>query len=212
MTDGYTVIDKIIPGGAADKQGELKVGDRIVSVGQGDEGRRGRCGRNEAQRRREADSRQGGHDRPAGRHSRPTAASRRSIKITRAKIELKDSEARGAIIEEGKKADGTPFKIGVIDLPSFYMDMEAAREGNGRLQELHPRRAADSRRLQQQGRRCRRARPAPQRRRQPDRGDQPDRPVHRRGPGGAGEGPRRPTCSSTTTSTAAWPGRARWSC
>ena len=39
-------------------------------------------------------------------------------------------EARGAIIEEGKKADGSPFKLGVIDLPSFYMDMKGAREGN----------------------------------------------------------------------------------
>ncbi|HEX5102326.1 MAG TPA: PDZ domain-containing protein, partial [Pirellulaceae bacterium] len=34
MNDGYTVIDKIIAGGAADKQGDLKVGDRIASVGQ----------------------------------------------------------------------------------------------------------------------------------------------------------------------------------
>jgi carboxyl-terminal processing protease len=34
------------------------------------------------------------------------------------------------IFEEGKKADGTPFKVGVIDLPSFYMDMERARDGS----------------------------------------------------------------------------------
>jgi carboxyl-terminal processing protease len=50
------------------------------------------------------------------------------VKITRAKIELQDQEARGVIFEEGKKQDGSPFKIGVIDLPSFYMDMDAARE------------------------------------------------------------------------------------
>jgi carboxyl-terminal processing protease len=49
-----------------------------------------------------------------------------TYEITRAKIELKDSEARGEIIEEGRKADGSPLQIGVIDLPSFYMDMEAA--------------------------------------------------------------------------------------
>jgi carboxyl-terminal processing protease len=53
----------------------------------------------------------------------------KTIKITRAKIELKDSEARGKIVEEGKKADGSPYKVGYIDLPSFYMDMEAARAG-----------------------------------------------------------------------------------
>ena len=32
----------------------------------------------------------------------------KSIKITRAKIELKDQEARGTIFEEGRKADGSP--------------------------------------------------------------------------------------------------------
>jgi carboxyl-terminal processing protease len=49
--------------------------------------------------------------------------------ITRAKIELTDSEARSHIFDEGRKPDGTPYKVGVIDLPSFYMDMEGARQG-----------------------------------------------------------------------------------
>jgi carboxyl-terminal processing protease len=51
------------------------------------------------------------------------------VSITRERIELKDSEARGEVVEEGSKPDGQPFKIGVIDLPSFYMDMEGARRG-----------------------------------------------------------------------------------
>jgi carboxyl-terminal processing protease len=50
--------------------------------------------------------------------------------ITRARIELKDSEARADVITEGTKANGAPLQIGVIDLPSFYMDMEGARNGN----------------------------------------------------------------------------------
>jgi carboxyl-terminal processing protease len=49
--------------------------------------------------------------------------------ITRAKIELKDAEARGEIIEHGRKADGSPYRIGVINLPSFYMDMAGAQQG-----------------------------------------------------------------------------------
>src|SRR5690606_34297481 len=35
MEDGYTIVSKIIPGGAAEKAGELKPEDRIVAVGQG---------------------------------------------------------------------------------------------------------------------------------------------------------------------------------
>ena len=49
--------------------------------------------------------------------------------ITRDKIELKDAEARGEIIEQGKKPDGSPYRIGVINLPSFYMDMAGAQQG-----------------------------------------------------------------------------------
>ncbi|MEX2173845.1 MAG: carboxy terminal-processing peptidase [Pirellulaceae bacterium] len=129
MDDGYTVIDKLITGGAAEKAGELKVGDRVVSVGQGVEGEmvdvaemklndvvqliRGRAG---------SVVRLG--------LIAATGPELRIIKITRAKVELKDSEASAEIIEEGKKGDGTPFKIGVIDLPSFYMDMSGAREGS----------------------------------------------------------------------------------
>jgi carboxyl-terminal processing protease len=51
------------------------------------------------------------------------------VKITRATIELKDSEARGEIFDAGRNGDGKPYKIGVINLPSFYMDMDGARQG-----------------------------------------------------------------------------------
>src|SRR5690606_32089250 len=36
--DGYVVIVRVIPGGAAAKQGQLKPKDQIVSVGEGEEG------------------------------------------------------------------------------------------------------------------------------------------------------------------------------
>ena len=37
--------------------------------------------------------------------------------------------ARGDTVDLGTRPDGKPYKIGVIDLPSFYMDMDAARRG-----------------------------------------------------------------------------------
>jgi len=49
--------------------------------------------------------------------------------IIRQQIELTDSEARSVILEAGKKADGSPYKVGVINLPSFYMDMSGAKSG-----------------------------------------------------------------------------------
>ena len=126
--DGYTVVNKLVPGGAAEKNGQLKVEDKIVSVGQGTDGelvdvvdmklsdvvkmirgKRGTVVRLELQ---------------SGK-----TAERKTIAITREKIELKDSEARGQIFEQGKRPDGSPYKVGVIDLPSFYMDMNGAKQG-----------------------------------------------------------------------------------
>ena len=126
--DGYTTVAELVPGGAADKDGRLQKKDRVVGVGQGAEGeivdvvdmnlnevvklirgKRGTIVRLKVI--------------PVGQ----TAP--KIYDITRAKIELKDSEARGEVIEEGRKADGSPFRIGVINLPSFYMDMAGARQG-----------------------------------------------------------------------------------
>ena len=45
-----------------------------------------------------------------------------TYELTRQKIEMKTQEARGEVVEQGKKSNGTPFLIGVIDLPSFYAD------------------------------------------------------------------------------------------
>lgn len=124
--DGYTVVKELIVGGAADKDGHLKPEDRIVGVGQGEDGlivdtvdmklsdvvdmirgTRGTTVRLEVI--------------PAGKHERVV------YKIVREKVTLSDSEARGRIIEQER--GGQKYLIGVIDLPSFYMDMEGASRG-----------------------------------------------------------------------------------
>jgi carboxyl-terminal processing protease len=52
---------------------------------------------------------------------------RKLIRIVRAKIALKDSVAK--VFEAGRKPDGAPYRIGVIDVPSFYRNMAADRQG-----------------------------------------------------------------------------------
>ena len=127
FTDGYTVVQKVIPGGPAQKDGRLKPEDKIVGVGQGASGeivdtvdmklndvvKMIRGDKGTIVRLRVI---------PAGK----TASDLYSI--TRDQIELTDSEARSEVFEEGKKPDGTPYKLGVINLPSFYMDMDKACE------------------------------------------------------------------------------------
>ena len=47
--------------------------------------------------------------------------------LTRHKVTLQNSEASSAIKEGPPKADGTPTRIGVINLPSFYVDLDGLR-------------------------------------------------------------------------------------
>lgn len=124
--DGYTKLTSIVPGGAADKDGRLKPGDRIVAVGQGEEGDMEDVidmKLDEVVRRIRG---------TAGTVVRlavmPSGGGDTQIySITRQRITLEDSAARSQVVEKGVKGDGTPFRVGYIDLPSFYMDMEAAR-------------------------------------------------------------------------------------
>jgi len=126
--DGYTVVKKIIPGGAADKEASLKIEDKIIGVAQGDEEIVDTI---DMKLRDVVKMIRGNKDTIVRLQVEAAEGSERKIiEITRAKIELKDSEAHGAVFEDGRKADGRPNKIGVIDLPSFYMDMDAARRGD----------------------------------------------------------------------------------
>ena len=128
MVDGYTVISKIIPGGAADKQGKLKPEDRIVSVSN-DKGEM--VDVVDMKLNDVVDMIRGKAGTVVKLGVIPAGSNEMKVySITRAKIELKDSEARREILQEGTKANGAPLQIGVIDLPSFYMDMEGARNGN----------------------------------------------------------------------------------
>lgn len=135
--EGYTVIKSIVKGGAAFKQGELKVEDKIVAVGQGNEDGSDADMRLMRQHGPEfidvigmkLDDVVGMIRGKAGTTVRLSVMSEsdselHTVKIVREKIKLEESAAHGAIFEEGKKADGTPNKIGVIELPSFYSAMD----------------------------------------------------------------------------------------
>lgn len=127
--DGYATIKKVIPGGAADRHGKLKEDDQIVSVGQGEAGEMNdvvNMKLNDVVKQIRGEA---GTKVRLGVKS-PGSPETKIYTITRAKVELNDSAAQGKIFEAGEKPNGQTFKLGVIDLPSFYMDMEAARSGD----------------------------------------------------------------------------------
>ncbi len=152
--DGYTIVKRIVKGSPAEKQGELKVEDKIVAVGQGTDGPmedvvdmkltdvvdkiRGKGGTTV---RLDVVSQDG---------------KRKQIAIVREKVDLEDSAAQSAIFEIYQLADGSTtivdprdadaqrpaefkqmLKVGVIDLPSFYLDMQSKGQGRSCSSDVH---------------------------------------------------------------------------
>lgn len=122
--DDVAVIEGLVVGGPAHKQGELTIGDKVVGVAQGTDGKmvdvvkmklndivemiRGQEGTTVRLEVVPGDS-QGG----VGKHV---------ISIVRAQVDLKESLASAELILT-KDVAGNPVKLGWINLSSFYSDM-----------------------------------------------------------------------------------------
>ena len=121
--DGYAKIQRLVPGGPAERGGELKVNDRIVAVAQGEgefedvldmkldkvveriRGKKGTTVRLQVL--------------PA---SSLDPSKREVITIVRDEVKLKDEEAKAQVIDATGE-DGETSRIGLITLPSFYANM-----------------------------------------------------------------------------------------
>jgi len=125
--DGYTKVKRLITAGPADKAGQLKAGDRIVGVAQGMKGDivdvigwrlddvvqliRGKKGTTV---RLEIVP-----------HSAENEHQTKVISIVRNTVKLEEQSAHKEIIKIN--SDGKEYKIGVIDLPTFYIDFKGAQ-------------------------------------------------------------------------------------
>jgi carboxyl-terminal processing protease len=127
--DEYTVIREVVPGSPAGLSGKIKVGDRIVGVAQGDtpftEVLGWRIDDVVALIRGAKDSTVKLDILPAdagpdGKHN--------TVLLVRKKISMEEQAAKKSIIEV---PDGAlKRRVGVISLPTFYLDFEARRRGD----------------------------------------------------------------------------------
>lgn len=128
--DEYTVVREVVPGSPAGLSGKIKVGDRIVAVGQGDSGSLTevlgwRIDDVVAQIRGTKDSTVRLDILPAdagpdGKHT--------MVALVRKKISMEEQSAKKSILEVRDGA--VKRRIGVISLPTFYQDFEARRKGD----------------------------------------------------------------------------------
>ena len=130
--DGYAKIESLVPGGPAQMDGRLKVGDRITAVGQGQSDlvdcRDMRLDKVVEMIRGKKGTRVHLLVIPS---DVTDPSKRKSVEIVRDEIKLKDQEARADIIIK-KDEDGNPVKLGWITLPSFYADMDKHQKSTTR--------------------------------------------------------------------------------
>jgi carboxyl-terminal processing protease len=125
--DEHTKVVRVVTGGPAQKQGELKAADRITAVAQGDNGELidvigWRLDEVVQLIRGPKDSIVRLQISPA---SDSPQKGTKYIRIKRDKVKLEDQAAQKAVFTVD--LDGTPYKVGVINIPAFYLDFEAYR-------------------------------------------------------------------------------------
>ena len=128
--DEYVKVVRIVPAGPADKQSDLKPSELIIGVGQGDSG----ALTDVIGWRLDdvVDMIRGPRDTTVRLEVIPSASrsdERRLLTITRNQVKLEEQAAQKKVIEIND-VRGNPRKIGIIDIPAFYLDFDAYRRGD----------------------------------------------------------------------------------
>ncbi|MBS0193269.1 MAG: carboxy terminal-processing peptidase [Proteobacteria bacterium] len=124
--DDYVAVRSLVPGGPAASSGKIKVGDRIVAVGQGASGEMAdvmnwRIDDVVAKIRGAKGTKVRLEVLPG---SAAMDAKPMTITLVRDQIHLEEQAAKGRILDVGQ------HRIGVIDLPTFYEDFEGRRKND----------------------------------------------------------------------------------
>ena len=130
VEDEYTTIASLVPAGPAEKSKQIKPSDRISAVAQGEEGEfvdvvgwrlddvvdliRGPAGTMVRLEVLPPDSEAG--------------APPRVLSLVREAVKLEEQSAQSEVIEVPRGQDS--YRIGVIDIPTFYIDFKALQQGD----------------------------------------------------------------------------------
>lgn len=126
----YTKVVRLVPAGPADKNGLLKPADRIIGVGQGEDGEIVNV--NGWRLEEVVDLIRGPKQSVVKLEVIPAKSSdeneTRVISIVRDKVKLEDQSAQSEVINV--KRGNQDYRLGVIYLPAFYADFRALQAGD----------------------------------------------------------------------------------
>ena len=127
--DEYTKVVSVVPAGPADKAGQLKPGDKIIGVAQGKDGKmEDVVGMRLDEVVKLIRGAKGTLVRLEIIPSSTSDGKTRIYPINRDKVKLEEQSAQKSVIEIGKGENKK--RIGVIDIPAFYIDFKAAQAGD----------------------------------------------------------------------------------
>jgi len=119
--DGFTVIEQLVPGGAAFRSGKLEPKDKIIAVGQGKKGSVQNVIEMELRDVvRKIRGKKGTTVRLSILRETGKKNERFMVELVRDKINLEEDAASITYID--RKVKGKDTKVGLINLPSFYSD------------------------------------------------------------------------------------------
>ncbi len=125
--DGFTIIQSLVPGGAAAKTSKVKVDDKIIAVAQGSDASVDVIDMDLREVVKLIRGTRGTEVRLTLAREESGKTAQIIVPIIREQVQLQDRAAKSKIyevlVDESKETKRT-LKIGVIDLPSFYIDFE----------------------------------------------------------------------------------------
>lgn len=125
MEDEITKVVRVVPGGPADKQGQLSPGDRITGVAQGDEEMVDVVGWRLDDVVDLIRGEKGSQVRLQVNSAKALEEDSTEIVIVRDTVRLEEQAAQSEVLEVS--AGGRDYRLGVISVPTFYMDFDAYR-------------------------------------------------------------------------------------
>jgi len=118
--DGFTVVEQLVPGGAAAKSGLIEPQDKIIAVGQEKGSMENVIDMDLKDVVKKIRGAKGTKVRLTILRKKGEGKQRLDVSLTREKVNLEDEAA--SIIYLDKEFDGKKKKIGIINFPSFYAD------------------------------------------------------------------------------------------
>jgi C-terminal peptidase (prc) len=118
--DGFTVVEALVPGGAAAKSGLIEPQDKIIAVGQEKGAMENVIDQDLKDVVKKIRGNKGTKVRLTILRKAGDAKKRFDVTLTREKVNLEDEAA--SILYQDKEVNGKKLKIGVINFPSFYAD------------------------------------------------------------------------------------------